>query len=193
MSKKLCKDTKIKAFSHWHFEFLMARFWAVPVFRNEVWTVWSAYAMAWLSSTAWSTTRPNLPTQKPSWRWRNMSLLTFLAGRTKEQVLDKGIRQKSTKRVRSIVVCSAFCPRSPKRDPLDSEKMACLPKYEFVEKCRKTCVHVLRFTVGKRFACMHVNRRKVVNSAPNTSKCNVRNHGIAPKFMTIFSQLFLTE
>ena len=35
-----------KAFSHWHFEFLMARFWAVPVFCNEVWTVWSAYAMA---------------------------------------------------------------------------------------------------------------------------------------------------
>ena len=22
----------------------MARFWAVPVFSNEVWTVWSAYA-----------------------------------------------------------------------------------------------------------------------------------------------------
>ena len=46
MSKKLCKDIEIKAFSHWHFEFLMARFWAVPVFCNEVWTVWSAYAMA---------------------------------------------------------------------------------------------------------------------------------------------------
>ena len=37
MSKKLCKDTEIKAFSHWHFEFLMARFWAVPVFSNKVW------------------------------------------------------------------------------------------------------------------------------------------------------------
>ena len=46
MSKKLCKDTEIKAFSHWHFEFSMARFWAVPVFCNEVWTVWSAYATA---------------------------------------------------------------------------------------------------------------------------------------------------
>ena len=46
MSKKLCKDTEIKAFSHWHFEFSLARFWAVPVFCNEVWTVWSAYATA---------------------------------------------------------------------------------------------------------------------------------------------------
>ena len=55
----------------------------------------------------------------------------FLAGRTKEQVLDKGIRQKSTKRVGSIVVCNAFCPGSPKRDPLDSEKMAYLPKLEY--------------------------------------------------------------
>ena len=44
MSKKLCKDTEIKAFSHWHFEFSMARFWAVPVFCSKVWTVWSAYA-----------------------------------------------------------------------------------------------------------------------------------------------------
>ena len=41
MSKKLCKDTEIKAFSHWHFEFSMARFWVVPV-----WTVCSAYATA---------------------------------------------------------------------------------------------------------------------------------------------------
>ena len=46
MPKKLCKDTEIKAFSHWHFEISMARCWAVPVFSNEVWTVWSAYATA---------------------------------------------------------------------------------------------------------------------------------------------------
>ena len=52
MSKKLCKDTEIKAFSHWHFEFSMARFWAVPVFSNKVWTVWSAYATA--DFPAWS-------------------------------------------------------------------------------------------------------------------------------------------
>ena len=46
MSKKLCKDTEIKAFSHWHFEFSMARFWAVPNFSNKVWTVWNAYTTA---------------------------------------------------------------------------------------------------------------------------------------------------
>ena len=50
-------------------------------------------------------------------------------------MLDKGIRQKSTKRVGAIIVCSAFCQGSPKRDWLDSEKIACLPKleYEFLE------------------------------------------------------------
>ena len=96
----------------------MARFWAVPVFSNEVWTVWSAYTTADYPARPGRSAQPNLPTQKPSWQWRNISLFTFLAGRTKEQVLDKGIRQKSTKRVGSIVVCTAFCPGSPKRDPL---------------------------------------------------------------------------
>ena len=135
MSKKLCKDTEIKAFSNWHFEFSMAIFWAVPVFCNEVWTIWSAYAMTDYP------VQPGRPQDQihqhksPSWQWRNIYLFTFLAGRTKEQVLDKGIRQNSTKRVGSIVVCSAFCLWSPKCDPLDSEKMACLPKleYEFLE------------------------------------------------------------
>ena len=40
----------------------------------------------------------------------------------KAQVLDKGIRQKSTKRVNSFIACSAFCPGPPNRDPKDSEK-----------------------------------------------------------------------
>ena len=35
---------------------------------------------------------------------------------------DKGIRQKSTKRVNSFIVCRAFCPGPPNRDPIDSEK-----------------------------------------------------------------------
>ena len=105
----------------------MARFWAVPVFSNKIWTVWSACETADYQHGLVDH-RPNLQTQKPSWQWRNISLLTFLAGWTKEQVLDKGIRQKSTKRVGSIVVCSAFCPGSDKRDPLDSKKMACLPE-----------------------------------------------------------------
>ena len=65
-------------------------------------------------------------------------------------MLDKEIRQKSTKRVGSIVVCSAFCPGSPKRDPLDSEKMACLQ-------------NVYTRPQFYSFACIHVNRREVVN------------------------------
>ena len=151
MSKKLCKDTEIKAFSHWHFEFLMARFWAVPVFSNEVWTVWSAYASADYSARPG---RPNLPTQKPYWRWRNISLFTFLAGRTKEQVLDKGIRQKSTKRVGSIVVCSAFLSGVSQAWPTGLRENGM--------SAAKRTRHVLRFTVGKSFACIHVNQREVV-------------------------------
>ena len=41
---------------------------------------------------------------------------------SKEQVLDNGIKQKSTKRVNLFIVCSAFCPGPPNRDPMDSEK-----------------------------------------------------------------------
>ena len=38
-----------------------------------------------------------------------------------EQVMDKGIRQKSTKE-NSFTDGSAFCPGAPKRVPSDSEK-----------------------------------------------------------------------
>ena len=41
---------------------------------------------------------------------------------SKEQVLDKGIRQKSTKRVNLFIAYTAFSPGPPNRDPMDSEK-----------------------------------------------------------------------
>ena len=49
-------------------------------------------------------------------------LYKFLAGTSKAQIFDKGMRQKSTKRVNSFIACGAFCPRPPNRDPRDSEK-----------------------------------------------------------------------
>ena len=49
-------------------------------------------------------------------------IYNFFAGMSKEQVFDKGIRQKSTERVNSFIVCSAFCPGPPNRDPMDSKK-----------------------------------------------------------------------
>ena len=51
-------------------------------------------------------------------------LYKFLAGTSKAQVWDKGIRQKSIKRVNSFIACSAFCPGPPNRDPQDSAMMA---------------------------------------------------------------------
>ena len=44
-------------------------------------------------------------------------LYKFLAGTSKAHVLDKGIRQKSTKRVNSFIACSAFCPGHPTVTP----------------------------------------------------------------------------
>ena len=139
MSKKLCKDTKIKAFSHWHFEFSMVRFWAVPVFCNKVWTVWSAYATA--DYPAWPG-RPHGQTYQHKSPLDDGEIFLYsrswLVGQ-RNRCWIKGLGKKSG----LDLVCSAFCPGSPKRDLVDSEKMACLPKleYEFLE-CRKTCIHV---------------------------------------------------
>ena len=46
----------------------------------------------------------------------------FLAGTSKAQVLDKGIRQKFPKRVNSFIACRAFCPGPPNCDARDAEK-----------------------------------------------------------------------
>ena len=51
-----------------------------------------------------------------------MCLYKFLAGTSKEQVLDKGIRKKIHKRVNSFIAGSAFCPGLPNHEPMDSEK-----------------------------------------------------------------------
>ena len=146
--KKLCKDTEIKAFSHWHFEFSMARFWAVPVFCNKIWTVWSAYTTGRLSSTAWSTTQPNLPTQKPSWRWRNISLLVL------------GLGKNPQKECARLLFAVPFVQGSPKCDPLDSWENGISAKVR-VRISRIMPQNV--YTRPSFYSCIHVNQRKVVN------------------------------
>ena len=123
MSKKLCKDTEIKAFSHWHFKFSMARFWAVPVFSNKVWTIWSAYATA--DYPAGQTYQHKSPLDNGEIFLYSHSWLVGLRNRCWIKGLGKNPQNEWA---RLIVVCSACCPASPKRDSLDSEKMACLPK-----------------------------------------------------------------
>ena len=49
-------------------------------------------------------------------------LYKSLARLTKKQVFDKGIRQKSTKRVNSFIVCGAICLEPLHRGRHDSEK-----------------------------------------------------------------------
>ena len=46
--------------------------------------------------------------------------------RQRAQVLDKGIRQKSTKTVNLFIACSAFCLGPPNHDPRDSKKRWCV-------------------------------------------------------------------
>ena len=96
---------------------------------------------------------------------------------SKEQVLDKGIRQKSTKRVNSFSVCSAFCPGLRNRDSMNSEKrlrvytsgstMAC--HVWCVDKApshtcrnRNACLKVLRLSMDKMFSCTYGIRCELV-------------------------------
>ena len=122
-------------------------------FVHEVWTV-----LKCLRKGRFCLARPELTTQLSCYQHKSplddgeiISLFTFLAGRTKEQVLDKEIRQKSTKKSELDRCLQCLLSGSPKRDPLDSEKMACLPKLEYVSRdnAAKRCIHVLPFTVGK--------------------------------------------
>ena len=93
-----------------------------------------------------------------------------------EQVLDKGIRQKSTKRVNSFIVCSAFSLEPLNRDPMDSEKQLRV----YTSGCSMAC-HVWRvdkvpghihkigspliiLSMGKVFACTYGIRSKLVNN-----------------------------
>ena len=48
--------------------------------------------------------------------------LQILGCYVKSCYVDKGIRQKSTKRVNSLIVCSAICLGHPTVTPWDSEK-----------------------------------------------------------------------
>ena len=64
----------------------------------------------------------------------------FLAGTSKEQVVDKWIRQNSHKRVNSFIDGSAFCPGAPEPCPLGLR--------ETLE-----CIHVILHNVMPRVAC----------------------------------------
>ena len=94
-------------------------------------------------------------------------------------VLDKGIRQKSTKRVNSFIFCRAFCPGPPNRDPMDSEKQLrvytsgrTMKRHMWrvdkapghTRKYRNTCLKVLRLSMGTIYVCTYGLRCKLVNN-----------------------------
>ena len=91
--------------------------------------------------------------------YKSFFTISFLAGMSKEQVLDKGIRQKSTKRVNSFIVCSAFCPGPPSRDPMGSSGSTMAHHVWHVDKApghtrknQNACLKVLRLSMVEQTA-----------------------------------------
>ena len=96
-----------------------------------------------------------------------------MPGTSTEQVVDKGIRQKSIHSFHSIYSFpdgSAFCPGAPKRVPSDSEKHrrvytssnVCHSHEWRVDtasgmtlKKQNACLHAVRHAVEKKIACIH--------------------------------------
>ena len=128
-----------------------------------------------------------------------------MPGTSTEQVVDKGIRQKSTK-VNSFTDGSAFCPGAPKRVPSDSEKHrrvytssnVCHSHEWRVDtasgktlKKRNACLHAVRQAVEKKFPCLNGLRSEGVNGT--LSSKTVLLYGVlqgsvlGPQFFIIYT------
>ena len=112
-----------------------------------------------------------------------------MPGTSTEQVVDKGIRQKSIHSFHSIHSFpdgSAFCPGAPKRVPSDSEKHrrvytssnVCHSHEWRVDtasgmtlKKQNACLHAVRHAVEKKIACIHGLRSEGVNVFVSTCSC----------------------
>ena len=96
---------------------------------------------------------------------------------SKEQVVDKGIRQKSTKRVNSFIVCSAFCPGSRSKKRLRVYTSGSTTARQAAQRWRQApghthrnwyaCLKVLRLSMGKTFACIYDLRCELVKERVN--------------------------
>ena len=88
-----------------------------------------------------------------------------MPGTSTEQVVDKGIRQKSIHSFHSIHSfpdSSAFCPGAPKRVPLDSAKHQRVYTSSNVCHSHEWCVDTASGkTLKKRNACLHAVRQAV--------------------------------
>ena len=116
-----------------------------------------------------------------------------MPGTSTEQVVDKGIRQKSIHSFHSIhsfTDGSAFCPGAPKRVPSDSEKHrrvytssnVCHSHEWRVDtasgktlKKQNACLHAVRQAVGTKIACIY----------------SLRSEGV--KYIEIFTVVFLNH
>ena len=128
-----------------------------------------------------------------------------MPGTSTEQVVDKGIRQKSIHSFHSIHSFpdgSAFCPGAPKRVPSQSEKHrrvytssnVCHSHEWRVDtasgmtvKKQNACLHAVRHAVEKKIACIHGLRSEGVNVPP----CYLSQ--VSTVFVTIFTYLILNN
>ena len=89
----------------------------------------------------------------------------------------KGLGKNQQKEWNSFIVCSAFCPGPPNRDPMDSEKqlrvymsVRTMARHVWhVDKApghprrnRNACLKVLRLSMGKMFVCSYGIRCELV-------------------------------
>ena len=115
-----------------------------------------------------------------------------MPGTSTEQVMDKGIRQNSTKEWTHSLTAVPFCPGAPKRVPSDSEKHrrvytssnVCHSHEWRVDtaswktlKKRNACLHAVRQAVETKIACIHGLRSEGVKE-------------IKPKKITLMCWLF---
>ena len=111
-----------------------------------------------------------------------------MPGTSTEQVVDKGIRQKSTKEWTHSLTAVPFVRGAPKRVPSDSEKHrrvytssnVCHSHEWCVDtasgktlKKRNACLHAVRQAVGKKIACIYGLRSEGVKVSVSKSGCSV--------------------
>ena len=127
-------------------------------------TVASSRSTGRLSARARSNRRHSGEASK-TMDYKSIFLYKFVPGTSTEQVVDKGIRQKSIHSFHSIhsfTDGSAFCPGAPKRVPSDSEKHRRVYTPSNVCHSHEWRVDTASgMTLKKQNACLHAVRHAV--------------------------------
>ena len=142
-------DNQINAFSHWHIiKWLFVYYGHLPSAQLDR---WQAPHNGLLSTSARSNRRHTGERSKASWQ----CLYNLLAGMSKEQVFDKGTRQKSTKRVNSFALPFV-------RDHWTVTPWRVDESPGHTHRHRNACLKVLQLSMGTICACTYGLWRELV-------------------------------